>query len=162
MRATIKEAYVCFLWLLCGCALYSLFRSWWPWTRAFWDGTWTGGLVIALLAGAIVQPVEHAFRVGMYREDEPTNEEPRGERVLSRIAGTLIEWLLIFGAIVGLAYGLAWLAGTPIHDLTDLACWLVILGLFGVLVYLMVLSEKWLSRRRSHGPTAKISEEPRS
>jgi hypothetical protein len=61
MKKLLIEIYVVFLWFLCGCALYALFRSWWPYTRSFWDSTWTGGLVIAVLAALIVEPAGRAM-----------------------------------------------------------------------------------------------------
>jgi hypothetical protein len=63
MRKLAVEFYLLFLWLLCGCGLYGLFRSWWPWTGPFWDSVWTGGLLIAVLAAIIVEPAGRAMGV---------------------------------------------------------------------------------------------------
>jgi hypothetical protein len=61
MNKFATEFYVVCLWLLSGEALYSLFAAWWPAQRAFWEGTWTGGLVVAFLAALIVIPAAAAL-----------------------------------------------------------------------------------------------------
>jgi hypothetical protein len=61
MSKFATDFYVICLWLLSAEALDALFEAWWPWQRAFWGGTWTGGLVIALLAALIVTPAAAAL-----------------------------------------------------------------------------------------------------
>jgi hypothetical protein len=61
MKKIAIEAYLVCLWLLVGCALYGLFRVWWPWQRSFWDSTWMGGLLIMILAALIVEPAGRAL-----------------------------------------------------------------------------------------------------
>jgi hypothetical protein len=61
MRKIAVDLYLIILWMLCGTALYDLFRDWWPWQRPFWDSAWTGGLLIALLAALIVEPAGRAL-----------------------------------------------------------------------------------------------------
>ena len=63
MKTIAIELYIVFLWMLCGVALYSLFGAWWPWERPFWDSTWTGGLLIAIIAAVIVEPAGRAMGV---------------------------------------------------------------------------------------------------
>jgi hypothetical protein len=77
MRKAMVDFYILFLWVLCGEALYTLFESWWPWQRVFWEGIWTGGLVIALLAALIVYPAAEALTLHPYSEKNQTETLPK-------------------------------------------------------------------------------------
>jgi hypothetical protein len=61
MHKFATDLYVVCLWLLLGEALNALFESWWPSQHSFWEGTWTGGLVVAVLAALIVTPAAAAL-----------------------------------------------------------------------------------------------------
>lgn len=61
MSKFATDFYVICLWLLSGEALSALFEAWWPAQRAFWEATWTGGIVIALLAALMVIPAAAAL-----------------------------------------------------------------------------------------------------
>jgi hypothetical protein len=56
MKKVATQMYVLLLWILCGIALYSLFRTWWPSQKSFWDSTWTADVLIAIFAALIVEP----------------------------------------------------------------------------------------------------------
>ncbi len=76
MSKFATDFYVVCLWLLSGEALYTLFEAWWPWQHAFWEGTWTGGLIIALLAALFVTPAAAALEGKSGRFSGETNSLP--------------------------------------------------------------------------------------
>jgi len=54
------DAYLTFLWLFVGYAMWSLFPEWWPATRYFWRQG-IGESSIAVLAALAVWPATNAF-----------------------------------------------------------------------------------------------------
>lgn len=65
--------YAACLWLFVGEGLYALFEGWWPWQRPFWDSTWTGGFLIAVLAAAIITPAAVAFDEKLNKQFEKSS-----------------------------------------------------------------------------------------
>ncbi len=61
MKKLAIQSYVVLLWALCGVALYSMFRTWWPLHRTFPDSSWAGDPIVAVLAAVIVEPAGRAL-----------------------------------------------------------------------------------------------------
>jgi hypothetical protein len=60
LRPFLMDAYLIFLWLFVGYAMWSLFPEWWPATTYFWRHG-IGDASVAVLAALAVWPATNAF-----------------------------------------------------------------------------------------------------